>query len=44
MGLDLNRLLEFRLFQAFDVDESGRVLAGSDETGSKRSPLRVTPS
>jgi dipeptidyl aminopeptidase/acylaminoacyl peptidase len=34
MGLDLNRLLEFRLFQAFDVDESGRVLAGSDDTGS----------
>lgn len=34
MGLDLNRLLEIRLFQAFDVDESGRVLAGSDETGS----------
>jgi dipeptidyl aminopeptidase/acylaminoacyl peptidase len=34
MGLDLNRLLEIRLFQAFDVDESGRVLAGSDESGS----------
>jgi dipeptidyl aminopeptidase/acylaminoacyl peptidase len=34
MALDLNRLLEFRLFQAFDVDESGRVLAGSDDTGS----------
>jgi dipeptidyl aminopeptidase/acylaminoacyl peptidase len=34
MGLDLNRLLEIRLFQAFDVDESGRVLAGSDDTGS----------
>jgi dipeptidyl aminopeptidase/acylaminoacyl peptidase len=34
MGLDLNRLLEFRLFQAFDIDESGRVLAGSDDTGS----------
>jgi dipeptidyl aminopeptidase/acylaminoacyl peptidase len=34
MGLDLNRLLEVRLFQAFDVDESGRVLAGSDDTGS----------
>ncbi|MGH3224533.1 MAG: S9 family peptidase [Streptosporangiaceae bacterium] len=34
MGLDLNRLLETRLFQAFDVDESGRVLAGSDDTGS----------
>jgi hypothetical protein len=34
MGLDLNRLLEIRLFQAFDVDGSGRVLAGSDDTGS----------
>jgi dienelactone hydrolase len=34
MGLDLNRLLEVRLFQAFDVDESGRVLAGGDDTGS----------
>jgi dipeptidyl aminopeptidase/acylaminoacyl peptidase len=34
MGLDLKRLLEIRLFQAFDVDDSGRVLAGSDETGS----------
>jgi protease II len=34
MGLDLNRLLETRLFQAFDVDESGRVLVGSDDTGS----------
>jgi hypothetical protein len=34
MGLDLNRLLEIRLFQAFDVDESGRVLADSDDTGS----------
>ena len=34
MGLDLNCLLEIRLFQAFDVDESGRVLAGSDDTGS----------
>ena len=34
MGLDLNRLLELRLFQAFDADESGRVLAGSDDSGS----------
>jgi dipeptidyl aminopeptidase/acylaminoacyl peptidase len=34
MGLDLKRLLDLRLFQAFDVDESGRVLAGSDDTGS----------
>jgi dipeptidyl aminopeptidase/acylaminoacyl peptidase len=34
MGLDLNRLLDFRLYQAFGVDEEGRVLAGSDDTGS----------
>jgi dipeptidyl aminopeptidase/acylaminoacyl peptidase len=34
MGLDLARLLDIRLYQAFDLDEDGRVLAGSDETGS----------
>ena len=34
MGLDLKRLLDVRTYQAFDVDEEGRVLAGSDETGS----------
>jgi dienelactone hydrolase len=34
MGLDLKRLLDVRLYQAFDADEAGRVLAGSDETGS----------
>src|SRR5487761_766040 len=34
MGLDLRRLLDVRLYQAFDADEAGRVLAGSDDTGS----------
>jgi dipeptidyl aminopeptidase/acylaminoacyl peptidase len=34
MGLDLKRLLDVRLYQAFDADETGRVLAGSDDTGS----------
>jgi dipeptidyl aminopeptidase/acylaminoacyl peptidase len=34
MGFDLNRLLDIRLYQAFDADESGRVLAGSDDSGS----------
>ncbi len=34
MGLDLKRLLDVRLYQAFDADQAGRVLAGSDDTGS----------
>jgi dipeptidyl aminopeptidase/acylaminoacyl peptidase len=34
MGPNLNALLEVCLFQAFDLDVEGRVLAGSDETGS----------
>jgi dipeptidyl aminopeptidase/acylaminoacyl peptidase len=34
MGPQLNAILEVRLFQAFDLDGAGRVLAGSDETGS----------
>jgi dipeptidyl aminopeptidase/acylaminoacyl peptidase len=34
MGPHLNAILEVRLFQAFDLDAEGRVLAGSDETGS----------
>jgi protease II len=34
MGLDLKRLLDIRLYQAFDIDDSGRVLAGSDDSGS----------
>jgi len=33
MGLDLTRLLDIRLYQAFDIDDSGRVLAGSDDSG-----------
>jgi dipeptidyl aminopeptidase/acylaminoacyl peptidase len=33
MGLDVRRLLELRTWRAFDVDDEGRVLAGSDETG-----------
>lgn len=34
MGLDIVRLLEARTWRAFDVDDEGRVLAGSDETGT----------
>jgi protease II len=34
MGFDLNRLLDIRVYQAFDADEAGRVLAGSDDSGS----------
>ncbi len=34
MGLDLARLLDIRLYQAFDLDGAGRVLAGGDDTGS----------
>ena len=34
MGLDLGELLNIRLYQAFDIDSAGRVLAGSDDTGS----------
>jgi dipeptidyl aminopeptidase/acylaminoacyl peptidase len=34
MGLDLGQLLNIRLYQAFDIDSAGRVLAGSDDTGS----------
>ncbi|EWM14657.1 alpha/beta fold hydrolase [Kutzneria sp. 744] len=33
MGLDVKRLLELHTWRAFDVDDEGRVLAGSDETG-----------
>lgn len=33
MGLDVRRLLELHTWRAFDVDDEGRVLAGSDETG-----------
>ena len=34
MGLDITRLLGARTWRAFDVDDAGRVLAGSDDTGS----------
>ncbi len=34
MGLDLKRLLDIRLYQAFDIDAVSRVLAGSDDSGS----------
>jgi dipeptidyl aminopeptidase/acylaminoacyl peptidase len=34
MGFDLNRLLDIRLYQAIDADATGRVLAGSDDSGS----------
>jgi dipeptidyl aminopeptidase/acylaminoacyl peptidase len=34
MRPDLTRILDLRLYQAFDLDADGRVLAGSDDTGS----------
>jgi acetyl esterase/lipase len=34
MGLDLTRLLDVRLYKAFDIDAGGRVLGGSDDAGS----------
>lgn len=34
MALDIVRLLEFSSWRAFDVDGTGRVLAGSDASGS----------
>lgn len=34
MALDIARLLEVRTWRAFDVDDEGRVLAGSDDSGS----------
>jgi dipeptidyl aminopeptidase/acylaminoacyl peptidase len=34
MALDLAQLLNVRLYQAFDLDDEGRVLAGSDDSGS----------
>ncbi len=34
MALDLAQLLDVRLYQAFDLDDAGRVLAGSDDLGS----------
>lgn len=32
--MDITRLLEIRTWRAFDVDDEGRVLAGSDDAGS----------
>src|ERR1700729_1746008 len=34
MPADLLRLLDVRLYRAFDLDSAGRVLAGSDESGA----------
>jgi len=34
MGLDIAALLDLRTWRAFDVDDAGRVLAGSDDSGS----------
>ena len=34
MGLDLAQLLAVSVFRALDVDSAGRILAGSDESGS----------
>jgi dipeptidyl aminopeptidase/acylaminoacyl peptidase len=34
MSSDLRQILDVRLYQALDLDADGRVLAGSDETGS----------
>ena len=53
MGANLTRILDVRLYQAFDLDADGRVLAGSDDTGSTqlieiepdgtRTPLTALP-
>jgi dipeptidyl aminopeptidase/acylaminoacyl peptidase len=34
MGPNLIAILDVRLYQAFDIDDAGRVLAGSDDAGS----------
>jgi dipeptidyl aminopeptidase/acylaminoacyl peptidase len=34
MAIDLAAILDVRLYQAFDLDAEGRVLAGGDDTGS----------
>jgi dipeptidyl aminopeptidase/acylaminoacyl peptidase len=36
MGSNFAKILDVRLFQAFDLDADGRVLAGSDDTGSNQ--------
>ena len=53
MGPDLTPILDVRLYQAFDLDAAGRVLAGSDDSGSTqlieiepdgtRAPLTALP-
>jgi dipeptidyl aminopeptidase/acylaminoacyl peptidase len=53
MRPDVTRILDVRLYQAFDLDTDGRVLAGSDDTGSTqlveiepdgtRTPLTALP-
>jgi dipeptidyl aminopeptidase/acylaminoacyl peptidase len=53
MGPNLTQILDVRLYQAFDLDADGRVLAGSDDTGSTqlieiepdgtRTPLTALP-
>ncbi|MHB1596670.1 MAG: S9 family peptidase [Streptosporangiaceae bacterium] len=53
MGLDIATLLGISLYQAFDADAEGRVLAGGDESGStqlieiapdgSRTPLTALP-
>ena len=34
MGVDLEQLLSVTVFRALDIDTGGRILAGSDESGS----------
>ena len=34
MAIDFAPILDLRLYQAFDLDDEGRVLAGGDDTGS----------
>jgi dipeptidyl aminopeptidase/acylaminoacyl peptidase len=34
MALNITRLLDVRLYRAFDLDRDGRMLAGSDDSGS----------
>jgi dipeptidyl aminopeptidase/acylaminoacyl peptidase len=53
MGPNLTAILEVRLYEAFDLDADGRVLAGGDDTGSTqlieiepdgtRTPLTALP-
>src|SRR5262245_27510844 len=42
MGLDLQRLLGVTLYRGFDTDRDGRILAGSDESGSTQL-IEVSP-